>query len=72
MDRNPFDGLSLAETERLERACRRAHPFLWIAAELVVFVRDPPEWCRDWRRRKAIGYDGRPGRTSSRSGDDQR
>jgi len=69
MDRNPFDGCDLAETERLEHAYRARHPWLWRLAELVVFLRDPPAGVRHWRERRAIGYDGRPRRGSSRRRD---
>ena len=62
----PFDGLDLAETERLERAYHDRHPWLWRLAELVVFLRDPPAGVRHWMQRRAIGYDGRPSRGSPR------
>ena len=60
MDRNPFDGLSVAETERRERIYRRQHPVLWWVAEAVVFARDPAAWMRGRKRRKTLGYDGKP------------
>ena len=63
MDRNPFDGCDLTETERLERIYRARYPVLWWLAELWVALSDPLAAVREWRRRRAIGYDGRPERT---------
>lgn len=72
MNRNPFDGCDLAETERLERAYRARYPVLWWVAEAWVFLRDPPGAVRHWKQRRAIGYDGRPRRDSPRRRDMRR
>lgn len=62
MDENPFDGLTLRETEQLERIYRARYPFRWWLAVAWVALLDPPAAVRSWALRRAIGYDGRPHR----------
>jgi hypothetical protein len=44
MRHDPFAHLNLEQIEAAEKKYRAAHPFLWRAAEAIVFVRERGRW----------------------------
>ena len=57
---DPTPDITLAQLEQAERRDRAEMPVLWWAAQIVVSILAPVETWWHWRKRKAIGYHGRP------------
>ena len=47
---DPFARLNLEEIQAAEKKYRAQHPVLWRMAEVVMFIREPLRYMRNWSR----------------------